>query len=195
MHPFLFHFAVLSSESPWSLSAWIVASVVLLLVGFGLNLFGLAGNWVMFATSVVHYFLVDRDMRVGYQPGLILLLFLLALTGEGLEALSGIVGTGKAGGSRRAMVLSMLGGMIGSIFGFGIGNVFVPLLGGIVGIFVIGGVGSFAGAMLGEMWKGSSRSKTLEVGQGAFWGRILGTLAKTLIGSLMLVLALGGMLV
>ncbi|MGA0334483.1 MAG: DUF456 domain-containing protein, partial [Kiritimatiellia bacterium] len=99
-----------------------------------------------------------------------------------------------AGGSRRAMLLSVAGGMLGSIFGFGMGNAVVPVLGGILGIVLIGGVGSLLGAMLGESWKGSARDKTLEVGKGAFWGKILGTLAKSLIGTLMLLFALGGLI-
>jgi hypothetical protein len=119
----------------------------------------------------------------------------LALIGEGLEFLSGIYGAGKAGGSRRAMVLSMIGGMIGSIFGFGLGNALVFILGGIVGIFFVGGLGALVGAVLGELWKGSDRDKSLEVGRSAFIGRVLGTLAKTLVGSLMLVVAISGLFV
>lgn len=191
----LLYIAGLNTASPWALTAWTGFCVLLLLTGFGLNLFGFAGNWLMLGVAVLHFLLLDRGLRIGYQPGLLMILLLLALTGEGLEALSGIFGTGKAGGSRRAMLLSVFGGMLGALFGFGAGNLVVPVLGGLAGIFLLGGVGAFVGAVLGEIWKGSERSKIIEVGKGAFWGRILGTLAKTLIGTLMLMLALGGFMV
>ncbi|WFB34702.1 DUF456 domain-containing protein [Kiritimatiellota bacterium B12222] len=181
--------AVLPLVSAWSITLWVILVVVILCGGFILNLFGMAGNWVIFGVSVAHFFMVNQDMQVAIPFSVLVALLLLALSGEGLEFLSGILGAGKAGGSRRAMMLSMIGGMAGSLFGFGLGNAVVPILGGIVGIFLVGGLGSLAGAMLGEMWKGSAREKQLRVGKSAFWGRILGTLAKTLIGSCMMVLA------
>jgi len=177
------------------LGSWVFLFVILLFVGAGLNVFGLAGNWIMLGSSVVHALVVDRTLGVGYSFGFCAILLLLALIGEGLEFLSGIYGAGKAGGSRRAMVLSMIGGMIGSIFGFGLGNALVFLLGGIVGIFFFGGLGALVGAVLGERWKGSDRGKSLDVGRSAFIGRVLGTLAKSLVGSLMLVVAISGLFI
>lgn len=188
-------FALLTSQSPWLLGSWLLLFVVVVLLGAVANLFGLAGNWIMLGISVLHTYLVDRSMTVGFGLGFCLLLFFLALLGELMEFLSGILGAGKAGASRRAMILSMLGGMIGSFFGFGLGNVIFFILGGIIGIFFFGGLGALAGAMLGEMWKGSTSDKRAEVGRGAFVGRILGTLAKTMIGSLMLVLVICGLFV
>ena len=48
--------------------------------------------------------------------------------------------------------------------------------------------------MLGELWKGSDAERRFQVGRSAFWGRVLGTLAKTMVGTLMLLISLGGLL-
>lgn len=187
--------AVMSMPSPWLLGGWIVLLVMLMLAGLLLNLLGLAGNWLILAASLAHFFLVDQELRPAYQPGLLWMLLGLALLGEGMEFLSGLMGAGKAGGSRRAMLLSMLGGMAGSMLGFGIGNAVVFLAGGIVGMVLFGGLGALAGAMLGELWKGSDTRKQVAVGKAAFTGRVLGTFAKSMAGTLMFLCAVWGLFV
>ncbi|MGA0333738.1 MAG: hypothetical protein ACO3NW_07265, partial [Kiritimatiellia bacterium] len=89
MSPSFFSLALLSADTPWMLSFWVLGCVLLCVLGFGLNLFGLAGNWLIVATAGLHFWMVDRELRVGVQPGLLILLLLLAVSGEGLEALSG----------------------------------------------------------------------------------------------------------
>ena len=41
--------------------------------------------------------------------------------------------------------------------------------------------------MLGEAWKGRSLGQSWQIGQGAFWGRLLGTLAKVTVASAMVI--------
>lgn len=48
------------------------------------------------------------------------------------------------------MALSMLGGIVGSLFGFSIGNFFFPIVGGIVGIVVVAGLGALGGSGAGR---------------------------------------------
>ncbi len=182
-------------QSPWLLGGWVLLMVLLLLLGAFMNLLGLAGNWLMLGVAVLNRLLVDTSLAPGYSYGLLAGLLLLALCGEGLEFMAGVLGAGKAGGSRRAMVLSVIGGMVGSMFGLTLGNAIIPILGAVIGILLGGGFGSLAGAMLGELWKGSNAERRFQVGRSAFWGRILGTLAKTMVGTLMLLLTLGGLLV
>lgn len=181
-------------DAPWAqntlLVMWVGLYVLLVLGGGVLNLFGLPGNWVMLGAAALHWWIADAATRVGYGYAVPLALLLLALLGELLEFLAGLLGAGKAGGSRRAMVLSMLGGIVGSLFGFSAGNLVFPVIGGMVGIVLLAGLGALAGAALGETWKGRSFDDSLRVGRGAFTGRILGTLAKTFIGTLMLCIAL-----
>jgi len=174
---------------------WIGVYVLLLFGGTVLNLLGLAGNWVMTAGAFVHVLLADPQSRTGTGFGVPLTMLGLALIGEGLEFIAGLLGAGKAGGSRRAMILSMLGGIVGSLFGFSIGNVFIPIVGGVAGVLLVGGLGALAGAVLGETWKGRTFSDSMRVGRSAFTGRILGTLAKTFIGALIFLIGLFSLIV
>src|SRR5215469_8207128 len=52
-----------------------------------------------------------------------------------------------------------------------------------------GAVLAIVGSMLGETWKGRTLAETWKVGQAAFWGRLLGALAKTGIATAMFVIA------
>jgi hypothetical protein len=44
--------------------------------------------------------------------------------------------------------------------------------------------------VVGEFWKGRAASHAWQVGQGAFWGRIAGSLAKIASASIILILGL-----
>ena len=90
----------------------------------------------------------------------------------------------KAGGSRRAAIPALLGSLAGGIVGLFVGLP-IPIVGPIIGAVLLAGVGAFAGAVLGEQWKGRSFDDSWRVGKAAFWGRLLGTLAKTAIGAVM----------
>ena len=46
-----------------------------------------------------------------------------------------------------------------------------------------GAAGAFAGAYLGEMWKGRTEDERIAAGQGAFVGKIWGTLGKLACGA------------
>jgi hypothetical protein len=69
------------------------------------------------------------------------------------------------------------------------------VLGPIVGAVLFAGLGALAGAVLGERWKGRDLEESLRVGEAAFWSRLLGTLGKSLIGAVMVVLVLAAVLV
>ncbi len=174
--------------------AWPILYVLLLFGGAALNLFGLPGNWVMFGAALGYLLLVEPTVPAAIPIAVPMLLAFLALTGEMLEFAAGMAGAGKAGGSRRGIFLSMIGSIIGSLFGFSLGNLIVPVLGGLIGLFVFAGFGALVGAMIGEGWKGRTWEDSLKIGKAAMLGRILGTLAKSLIGGLMLCVGLLGLL-
>jgi uncharacterized protein YqgC (DUF456 family) len=111
----------------------------------------------------------------------------LALLGEALEFLAGALGATKAGASRRAAMLALAGSLAGGMFGLFVG-IPIPFIGSLVGAIVFAGLGALAGAVLGERWKGRTLDQSLRVGKAAFWGRLLGTLGKTLAGALMIAL-------
>jgi uncharacterized protein YqgC (DUF456 family) len=174
---------------------WLILLVVLLLTGMVLNLLGLAGNWVMLASMVVHTLIAEAGARTDIGVLALVILLVMALIGEGLEFLAGMLGAGKAGGSRRAILLAFVGSLVGAGFGFGLGNAVVPLAGGVVGVLLLGSAGALAGAVLGETWKGRSLEESLEVGRGAFVGRLVGTLSKSFVGTAMFVIAVGALMV
>ena len=78
--------------------------------------------------------------------------------------------------------------MVGSVVG-GLTGLFValpvPIVGPLIGALLLGGLGAFGGAVVGEKWAGRENEESVKVGVAAFRGRILGTLGKTAIGFLM----------
>ena len=106
----------------------------------------------------------------------------LAVVGEVIEFAAGAAGAAKQGASRRAVLLALVGAMVGSIAGVMIGTP-VPVLGSFVMAILGGAGGAFAGAYLGEMWKGRSEDARIAAGQGAFVGKIWGTLGKLACGA------------
>lgn len=152
-----------------------------LLAGWLLTLLSMPGNWLMIAAVAVYAYLVpDGRLDIGWPT--VATLVGLAVLAEVLEFAAGALGAARAGGSKRAALLGALGSMIGALFGAA-GGVPVPVVGSMVGAVLFACVGALAGAMLGEAWKGRDFDQSLRVGQAAFWGRLLGTLAKITMAS------------
>ena len=112
-------------------------------------------------------------------------LIVLAIVGEIVEFGAGAAGAAKQGASRRGIVLSILGAMVGSFTGLAIGAP-IPILGSFVMAVLGGAVGAFVGAYTGEAWKGRSEAERMAVGRGAFSGRLWGTVGKLAVGAIML---------
>jgi uncharacterized protein YqgC (DUF456 family) len=152
------------------------------------NSIALPGNWLIVLFSALFAALVPVETGYGMSWTVVGVLLGLAVLGEVVEFAAGAAGVGKQGGSRRGMALAIVGTMVGSIAGAFV-SIPIPILGPIVGALVGGAVGAFAGAWLGEMWKGRTWQKGVEVGSGAFVGRLLGTAGKLAIGAMMVVIA------
>lgn len=154
---------------------------VALVAGWLLTLLSMPGNWLMVAAVALYAYLVpDGRLDIGWPT--VATLVGLAVLAEVLEFAAGALGAARAGGSKRAALLGALGSMIGALFGAA-GGVPVPVVGSMVGAVLFACVGALAGAMLGEAWKGRDFDQSLRVGQAAFWGRLLGTLAKITMAS------------
>ena len=164
---------------------WATLLLILAVVFWALNVVGLPGNWFVFAAATLYAFLLPSASRHDISWGSVLALLGLAVLGEVVEFVAGAWGTTKAGGSRRAAVLALAGSLAGGLFGLAVG-VPLPLIGSVVGALLFGGLGALAGAVAGERWKGRTLDQSLRVGEAAFWGRLLGTLGKTLAGALMI---------
>jgi uncharacterized protein YqgC (DUF456 family) len=172
---------------------WGVLLVLSTLVCWFLNLVGMPGNWFAVGLCALYAHFgpaVDR-MDVGWTT--VIVLAVLALVGELVELLAAAVGAKQAGGSKRGAFLSLIGSIVGGIAGMFIG-VPIPVIGPLLGALLFAGAGALAGAVLGEQWKGRPMDESLRVGNAAFWGRIFGTLGKTLVGAVMVAVILAAVL-
>jgi uncharacterized protein YqgC (DUF456 family) len=172
------------------LAAFVLALVVIL--GWFLQLVGLAGNWLIVAAVILYAWLFPSDSVTAIGNETIVALVALAVAGELLEFVAGAAGVAKVGGSRRSVVLALVGSLVGGIVGVVVGLP-IPLVGSLVAAIVFGGAGAMAGAFLGESWKGRDFDTSLEVGKAAFIGRVLGTVAKMVVSSIMVVLTLAAL--
>ncbi|MEJ7591506.1 MAG: hypothetical protein WKF77_08145 [Planctomycetaceae bacterium] len=58
----------------------------------------------------------------------------------------------------------------------------IPIVGSVIGAILGAAIGAFAGAWLGEAWKGTVPALRNEIGTAAMSGRLLGMLAKGVVG-------------
>jgi uncharacterized protein YqgC (DUF456 family) len=170
---------------------WLFAILYLLALAIGwvLALVGLGGTWIMVGVSVLYTWLIPAasPFQLGWTA--VISLAVLAALGEGIEFLAGALGARKAGGSRRSIVLSLVGSVFGSLLGAVAGSVVLPIIGTLIGAILCAGLGAMGGSILGERWKGKELKASLETGKAAFWGRVLGTVGKTLFGTVMVLVA------
>jgi len=160
------------------------ATVVLLnLLWLVLTLVNLPGNWLMVLTAAgFAWWTWDRPDGPMFALATLGAAVGLALVGELLEFLAGLAGARKAGGSKWSAALAVVGGIIGGVFGFLIP--IIPPLNAILGA----AIGAFAGAMTGDLIAGRRVVESLRSGEGAFVGRLLGTLGKFAVGVILFAL-------
>jgi uncharacterized protein YqgC (DUF456 family) len=163
---------------------WALLFVLAVFVFWSFNLLGLPGNWLIVATSVLYAWLIGEPGNDGMRWTVVAVVAGLAILGEGVEFFASATGVKRVGGSRRGAVLALIGSAVGAITGLFVG-IPIPVVGSIIAALFFAGLGALAGAMLGEMTTGRSFEASWRIGQAAFWGRLLGTLAKTLIGAVM----------
>ncbi len=167
--------------------------IVVLLSGCVLTLLAMPGNWLMVAAAAFYAWLAPGEGRLTIGWEVVGVLLILAVVGEALEFLASALGAARAGGSKRGAILAMAGSMVGALVGVFVG-IPVPVVGPILAALLFAGLGAFAGALLGEIWKGRKLEKSWQVGKAAFWGRVLGSMAKTAVGAVMVVVTIAAML-
>jgi hypothetical protein len=174
---------------------WVALFVVVLLIGWLLTVIGLPGNWVNVVAVALYAWLLPEAGRATIGWPIVAVVLALATLGELLEFLAGAAGVAKVGGSRPAAVLALVGSIGGGIAGMFVG-VPVPVVGPIVAAILFAAAGALSGAMFGEIaFSRSNLQRSWDVGKGAFWGRLLGTLSKTIAGAVMVVVAVVALLV
>ncbi len=137
---------------------------------------GLPGTWLILVTSVLYSWLTGFSV-ITYQ--MLLGLLVLAVAAEVLEFWSGLWGARRYGGSKKAMLGTLIGGLAGAIiltpmvFGFG----------AVVGAFF----GAFAGGFVVTYLEQRKMNEAMRVGWGGLLGRVFamvfkGAAAVTMIG-------------
>ncbi len=167
-------------------AVWACLLVIIILAGWLMTVLGMPGNWLMVLVVVGYVFVVPEESTLAVGWPVAIAVGLLAAVGELLEFLAGAMGVAKAGGSKRGAVLAMVGSIVGGIAGLFIG-IPIPIVGSLIAALLFAGMGALAGAMLGEAWYGRDLDESWQVGKAAFWGRLLGTLAKSIVGAVMVV--------
>lgn len=167
--------------------AWVYYPSALLFVGLCVlawftSVFTLPGNWFVVALAAGFAWLFPEDAGRGIGWIAVVAAAVFALAGEVIEFAAGAAGAAKQGASKRAVVLSLVGAIVGSVAGVMVGTP-VPIVGSFVMAILGGAGGAFAGAYLGEMWKGREEDARVAAGQGAFVGKIWGTLGKLACGA------------
>jgi len=139
-----------------------------------LALLGLPGNWlIVLSTALFAWWRWDDDVFSIYCLAAIII---LAALGEIFEFLGAAAGSKKAGGSLRASVGALFGGIAGAVVGTF--TIPIPFLGTLIGA----AGGAFAGSSLMELSKGKSLETSTHVGAHAGLGQIKGILSKITVG-------------
>ena len=154
-----------------SIALAVILTIVNLLWLF-LVVLGMPGNWLMLAGAIALWW---------YEPAMFSIWTLVAIgvlagVGELLELLAGVVGSKKAGGTRRGTIGALVGGLIGAIVATFL--IPIPVVGSLIGACVGAGLG--AGGF--ELTGGRTMDDAVKSGVGAGVGRLVGTGIKLAIG-------------
>ncbi|MCC9644670.1 DUF456 domain-containing protein [Rhodopirellula sp. JC740] len=178
---------------PLGVVALAVGLILFCFAAWLLNLVALPGNWLAIAMMAFYVWLGPEEGR--WRLGLFSLVvaFALGLVGELIEFLAGAMGASRAGASRRATLMAIIGSIAGAILG-GIVGLPIPVVGPVLAAILFGGLGATAGAMFAEWNNGKPWKENWRIGQAAFWGRTAGTVGKMLAGLAVLVVCVVGVL-
>ncbi len=172
------------------LAALLLALAVL--IGWVAQWIGLPGNWLIVIAAALYAWWIPSDAGLAIGGNTVIALVVLAVIGEAVELAAGALGVAKVGGSRRSALLALVGSIIGGIFGVVVGLP-IPLVGSLVAAVLFAGLGALAGAFLGETSHGRDFDASVAVGKAAFIGRVLGTLAKMIVSSIMVAVTLAAL--
>ena len=165
-------------------------SVILLIgvvmIGWALALVGLPGTWLMLLAAAGYAWLGPESGVTQITWATVTAILVMCAFGELAEFLAGTWGAKRAGGSRRAAVFALLGSVTGAIVGATLG-VPIPVVGPPIAAVMGGALGALVGAALAERSHGEATRKSWQVGQAAFWGRLMGTGIKTIVATVIAV--------
>jgi uncharacterized protein YqgC (DUF456 family) len=153
---------------------WLSILVVLNAVWLLLVLFGLPGNWLMvLSTCLFAWWKWDQQVLSGWT---LVVITALALLGESVEFLAGMLGARGSGASWRASAAAVLGAILGAVFGTF--TIPILLLGSVIGASIGAGLAVWAT----EISRGERAEHSLRRGVGAGVGQFFGTASKIMLG-------------
>ena len=137
-------------------------AALICLVGFLLSCISLSGTWLVLGAGA----LLAWHNRPGF-PGIWTLLALLAIcvAVEAAEALAGVWGVRRRGGSKAAGLAALVGGLLGLFLGAFIP---IPVIGSLIGMLA----GSFGLAFLAEHARMKQTDHAAHVAAGAVLARL-----------------------
>lgn len=152
---------------------------VAILVGLVLDLLGLFGNWIILGATALAWALTGMQH---FTLTALVVMLVLAVLGEVVEAAAAGFGAVRFGGNRRTMLAAVVGCLLGAVAG----TPWFPVVGTLAGACL----GAFAGAALHEyIVMERAPGGAMWTGLGAALGKVLGLFAKTFVGLLMLAVA------
>jgi uncharacterized protein len=156
------------------LYAWLTILILLNALCLVLVVFGIPGNWLMVAVTCLFAWW-QRDAGV-FSGGTLIAIVVLALMGELIEFLAGMLGAKRSGTSWQGSIAAIFGAMLGALIGtFAIP---VPLVGTLVGA----SVGAGLTVWVIETSRGQPAEHSLRRAVHAGMGQILGTSSKMAVG-------------
>jgi hypothetical protein len=153
--------------------------ILVLLIGFFSILLGLPGTLVILF-DVLAYALVTGFDKIGFW--ILLALVVIAAVAESLEFLLGVAWARRYGTSKRGVVASLIGGILGAIL---LTPAFLGL-GALLGSFL----GALLGAFVAEVLDQRKLKPAARAGFGALMGRLAGLFAKGLCALAMVIITL-----
>lgn len=167
---------------------WLLPALLSLvaLVCWVLTLIGMPGNWGLVIVAGLAFYFAAPESAFHVSLPVWIGMLVVAGIGEILEFAASSLGVNKLGGSKKGAMLAVVGSILGAIVGMILG-VPIPIIGSLVAAVVFGCFGAFGGAVLGERWDGKEWEEAIKIGWGAFWGRLFGTILKTLCGTILLI--------
>jgi len=180
--------------APLGIGLMVLLFVLTVISGWVMTLFGLPGNWLILVSAGVFDWLLKSPSRLEITIPLLVGLGILAVLGELIEFFAGSIGVAKKGGSRTSAILALIGSALGGIFGAFVGLP-IPVIGSIVGVLFFASAGALVGAVIGEDMQGRDFRGSMGVGMAAFWGRLFGSIGKTIVGGIMVAVAFVGLVI
>ena len=163
----------------WLIDAGMIALYIVLyvvmLAGVAIIPFGVPGQFLIAGVAGI-FALVAGPQVLSWWT--VLGVLGLAVLAELMEATAGFLGASQAEGSFWSSVGAVIGGLAGAI----VGSMFFPLVGSLLGAFV----GTFSGAFAVEYSRTRALTQSGQVARGALIGRIIASVLKVFMATVMI---------